>query len=117
MKASTKMADARVVLVTCANEEEARRIGESLVLEKLAACANIVSGVMSIFFWQGQLRNEKEVLLILITRPATYGALEKRVLALHSYETPEVIALAVEDGSPAYLRWLHEMTGPEGPGR
>lgn len=109
------MADELIVLVTCANAEEAQRMAESLVLERLAACVNIVTGVQSIFFWEGKLCNEREALCVLKTQKSVYSKLERRVSELHSYKTPEVIALPVVDGSVKYLRWVREMTTPEGP--
>lgn len=109
------MTEELVVLVTCANAEEAQRIAESMVLERLAACVNIVPGVQSVFFWEGKLCNEKEVLCVMKTQKAVYAKLEKRVMELHSYTTPEVIALPIAEGAVKYLRWVRESTAPGAP--
>lgn len=106
------MTDVRVVLVTCAGEEEAARIAEAVVRERLAACANCVPGVRSVFWWEGKLQNEREVLVILKARADRVAALTVRVKQLHSYSVPEVIALAVEEGNEDYLGWVRESGGP-----
>ena len=95
-----------VVLVTAPDAEAAARIGRALVEEGLAACANLVPGVRSIYRWQGAVHDDPEVLLILKTRAALSAALAERVRALHPYELPEVIALPVTGGSEPYLDWV-----------
>lgn len=99
-----------IVFVTAGNGEEAARIAESLVSERLAACVNIVAGVESVYRWEGKVTRDSEVLLIIKTTDGRYGELEDRVKQLHSYSTPEVIAYRVERGSPDYLRWLRDST-------
>jgi periplasmic divalent cation tolerance protein len=81
-----------------------------LVEEGLAACANIVPGLTSIYRWQGKLCRDREVLVLLKTRRARFAALAKRAIELHPYSVPEVIAVGVEAGSPAYLTWVVEST-------
>jgi periplasmic divalent cation tolerance protein len=98
---------ARLVLTTVNGQEEAERIGQTLVEEKLAACATIVPGVHSIYRWQGQVETAYETLLLLKTGPDQLPALEARLHALHSYHTPEFLILPVEAGSQGYLDWLH----------
>jgi periplasmic divalent cation tolerance protein len=95
-----------VVLVTAPDAEVGARIGRALVEEGLAACANLVPGVRSIYRWQGSVHEDPEVLLILKTRAALAAPLAARVRALHPYELPEVITLAVTGGSEAYLDWV-----------
>jgi len=95
-----------VVFVTAPDAEVGARIGRALVEEGLAACANLVPGIRSIYRWQGAVHDEPEVLLIVKTRAALSGALAERVRALHPYELPEVIALAVSGGSEPYLDWV-----------
>lgn len=104
------MGDELVVLVTAPNAEEARRIAQALVAEHLAACANLIPGIESIYRWEGKVQRDTEVLLVLKTVAASYEALERRVKELHSYSTPEVIALSIDRGSAAYLKWLAEST-------
>jgi len=104
------MARAIEVHITAPNQSEAAAMAKVLVEEGLAACVNIVSGVRSIFSWEGKIHDESEVLCLLKTRPELFGALADRVRELHSYDVPEVIAFEVDDGSPAYLDWLATST-------
>ena len=98
---------ARIVLTSVANPEEATRLGRTLVEERLAACATLIPVAQSIYRWQGEVETASETLLLLKTAPQQLEALETRLHALHSYQTPEFLVLRVESGSPAYLDWLH----------
>ena len=100
----------RIVFVTAGNEESAAAIGRALVEERLAACANLVGPIRSIYRWKDSIEHASEYLLIIKTRASLYAALEKRVKELHSYEVPEIIAVKIESGSPQYLAWIHEST-------
>lgn len=102
------MAHEIVVLVTAASKEEASQIAGQLVEEKLAACANIIPGVRSIFSWRGEICDESEVLLIIKTTRKNLSLLVEMVEEIHSYEVPEIIALPIVGGSEAYLSWLNE---------
>jgi periplasmic divalent cation tolerance protein len=97
---------ARIVLTTAANPGEARRMARALVEERLAACVTLLPAAESIYRWRGRIELASETLLLLKTRLDQLPALEARLHALHSYETPEFLVLAVESGSPAYLDWL-----------
>ncbi len=92
--------------VTCASEGEAVRIGRTVVEERLAACANLLPGVTSIYRWQGRIETATEVALVLKTRAALVDALTARIKALHSYTVPCVVALPIRAGNPDYLAWL-----------
>jgi periplasmic divalent cation tolerance protein len=98
--------DALVVLVTAPDPEKAAEIARTLVEERLAACGNVLSGLRSIYRWEGNVQDEREALLLLKTTRARFEALRARVLALHPYQVPEVIALPVEAGSAPYLAWI-----------
>jgi periplasmic divalent cation tolerance protein len=104
----------RVVLVTAPSAEAAIAIGRVLVDERLAACVNVVPGLTSIYRWQGQREEASECLLVIKTDAARYAALERRVLELHPYAVPEVLALPVDAGAPAYVEWLRESVTVEG---
>ena len=97
-----------LVLVTAPNEDEARRIANALVEERLAACVNIVGAIESVYRWEGQVTTDRETLLIIKTTDDRYEDLEQRVKELHSYSTPEVIAFKIERGSSEYLSWLRD---------
>jgi periplasmic divalent cation tolerance protein len=98
--------DALVVLVTTPTPEHAAEIARALVDERLAACGNVVPGLRSIYRWEGKVQEDAEALLVLKTTRARFDALRARVLALHPYELPEVIALPIEEGSAPYLAWI-----------
>jgi periplasmic divalent cation tolerance protein len=100
-----------VVLVTAPTPERAAELARTLVEERLAACGNVVPGLRSIYRWQGRVEEEGEALLLLKTTRARFEALRDRVLALHPYQVPEVIALPVEAGSAKYLEWIAGETG------
>ena len=99
-----------VVLVTVANQEDAVRIGEGVVAANLAACVNVIPGVQSIYRWKGKVVKSEEVLLILKSTKLRYPALEKKIKAMHTYETPEIIALPVKEGLDRYLGWVRTET-------
>jgi periplasmic divalent cation tolerance protein len=104
------MTDVLVVLVTVPSSEKAAEIARALLEEKLAACGNVVPGLRSIYRWEGKVQDDAEALLLLKTTRERYPALRDRVLALHPYQVPEVIALPVEAGSEGYLAWVREET-------
>lgn len=97
-----------IILITAANQEEAGRIAEALVTERLAACVNIIPGITSVYRWEGKVVKDGEVLLLVKSTDENYARLERRVKELHSYTTPEVVALRIEKGSDAYLEWLRQ---------
>jgi periplasmic divalent cation tolerance protein len=104
------MGEEIIVLITASSRDEAGSIGTALVDERLAACVNIVPEVRSLFFWDGRMQDEREVLLIVKSRLPLMDRLIARVKSLHSYTVPEVIALPIIAGSPDYLAWLQEAT-------
>src|SRR5215510_6829182 len=106
--------DAIVVFMTAANGEEATRLAEMLVGAHLAACVQILPEIESVYRWQGKIERQAEILLLAKTTRAKFADLEREVRALHSYDTPEIIAVPVEMGSAAYLQWLIKATDPHG---
>ena len=95
-----------IVLCTCPNAEEAERIAHSVVNERLAACVNIILGIRSVYRWQDAVESAEEILLLLKTSEAVFPKLRDRIIELHSYVTPEVIAAPITAGSEKYLSWL-----------
>ncbi len=102
----TDLDPARVILVTAPTVDVAESLARALVGEGLAACANLVPGIRSIYRWKGEICEDAEVLLILKTLDAAVPALTARVTALHPYDLPEVLCLPVAGGSLAYLEWI-----------
>ena len=99
-----------VVLVTAASPEEAEKIGRIIVESRLAACANIVAGLRSIFRWDNKINVENECLMLIKTTLERYPELETAVRQHHSYAVPEIIALPVVAGSAPYLKWMRDET-------
>jgi len=92
--------------MTAANGEEAARLADMLVSAHLAACVQILPEVESIYRWQGKIERQSEILLIAKTTMAKFADLEREVRILHSYETPEIVAIPLLAGSTPYLKWL-----------
>jgi periplasmic divalent cation tolerance protein len=97
---------ARLVLTTAGDREEAARLGRTVVEEGLAACASLIPGVESIYRWKGEVESAAETMLVIKTGADQVAALEARLHELHSYETPEFLVLQVDAGSQPYLEWL-----------
>jgi periplasmic divalent cation tolerance protein len=100
------MAEARIVLTTLADEQQAVDFAAALVERRLAACVNIVGPIRSIYRWKGNIEREKEFLLIIKTTSEQASRLEAAFKELHPYELPERVELSVEGGSEAYLAWI-----------
>ncbi len=103
---SEKTPDAIVVLMTAGSREEAARLAEMLVGSRLAACVQIMPEMESVYHWEGQVERAPETLLLAKTTPENFAGLEVAVRALHSYETPEIVALSITAASAPYLEWL-----------
>ena len=99
-----------VVYITAGSEAEASTLANSLVSEGLAACVNRIGPMQSTYVWEGKLEQDTEYLLIAKTRLALLETLTARIQALHSYSTPEIIALPIVGGSAAYLNWIRQST-------
>ena len=99
----------RLVLVTCPSLPEARKIARALLQKHFAACVNIhTTPVESIYRWKGKIETAREHLLLIKTTTRRLKSLEREVLRLHSYETPEFLVLPILSGSRSYLRWLSD---------
>lgn len=100
------MTDARLLYVTTKDIEEARAITRALLDQDLVACGNLLLGMESIYRWQGKVETAREVVLILKTTATKVEAVTRTIEAMHSYETPCVLEIAIESGSADYLKWL-----------
>jgi periplasmic divalent cation tolerance protein len=99
-----------IVLITAGSVQDAEYLAETLVRERLAACVNVLPGVVSIYRWQGAVQRDSEALMVVKTQRPLLAQLIGRVQALHSYDVPEIVALPIVAGSEPYLRWLKEAT-------
>ena len=95
---------------SCPDSETAQRIADVLVDERLAACVNVLPGMRSVYRWHGAIEHADEVLLLIKTTRAQFEPLLARVASLHPYELPELVAVEVAAGLPAYLDWVLEQT-------
>jgi periplasmic divalent cation tolerance protein len=98
--------DGLLILCTCPDEDTAGTIAAYLVEHRLAGCVNVVTGVTSVYRWEGEVQTDEEHLLVIKTHRRVYQPLEDAISALHPYDVPEVIALPIAAGLPAYLSWL-----------
>jgi periplasmic divalent cation tolerance protein len=101
-----------ICFVTVDTPENAVKIASSLLEEKIVACVNIIDSIRSLYWWEGKIFDEKEVLLIIKTRMILFESLKKRVKELHSYEIPEIVCLEIKNALPEYLQWIHDSTKP-----
>ena len=99
-----------LALTTVSKKSEARNLAQSLIKKKLAACVSLLPIESSFYFWKDRVQAEKEILLLIKTKKSLVPSLKKWVLALHSYELPEFLVLAIQDGHPPYLQWILENT-------
>lgn len=106
------MSEIRVVLCTFPDIDSARKIGTHLVEQRLAACVNFVSGVESVYRWQGHVESAQEVLALIKTNAASLPALENEVQSMHPYECPEIVAIQTDIISERYATWLGSCLDP-----
>lgn len=102
--------DLSVVLVTVPDDAAGKRLARALLEERLIACANVIPGVTSIYRWEGAVHEEGEGLVVLKTRSELVPRLVARIPEIHPYDLPEVLALRVDEGLPAYCRWVLDET-------
>lgn len=98
----------QLILSTCPDQQSADTIATALVEQGLAACVNIVPGIQSIYLWQGKVERQGELLLLIKARGDAFSAISARIVELHPYELPEVIAVTIGNGLQPYLEWINE---------
>ena len=99
-----------MLYTTHPSQSEAERIGKAVLGKRLAACVNILPGMISHYWWQGAIEKAEEVVMIIKTRASLAEAVRGQVKAMHSYTTPAILVLPIEGGEPAYLEWLMKET-------
>lgn len=100
-------------MVTTGGRDDAERLGEALVVEHLAGCCSVIPTVHSTYYWEGQLKREHEALLLVKTTETSAAACQQYIRDHHEYELPEILQVAVEGGSTAYLQWLTDQVSPQ----
>ena len=95
-----------IAVTTCPTLEIATQLANDVIEQQLAACVNIIPAIKSVYKWKGKIEHDNESLLIIKTMKQQLASLEKLVLKLHPYETPEFISMPIESGSKAYLDWI-----------
>ncbi len=100
------MTNARIILTTAGSAQEARKLARVLVERGLAACVNVVPRIESVYRWQDKVESAREWLLVVKTSRTRVKAVQATIKELHSYDLPECISIAIDDGSPEYLKWL-----------
>lgn len=110
MDAAANAVPSIVVYVTVPNKEAGKKLAASIINERLAACVNIVPGVESVYWWDGKVQTDSELLLIIKTRESLLSALTQHVKSNHEYDVPEVISLPITGGNDKYLEWIKNST-------
>ena len=108
------MTEVLIVYTAFASEADAARVAQTLVEERLVACANLLPGARSIYRWRAAVKDEREVVVLMKTRKQDWTALVSRLHELHPYDTPECVAVRVAAGAPKYMAWLDEALAPDG---
>jgi len=105
------MTDKIIVFVTCESRQQAEKIAQAVVTEKLAACVNVLPGIRSCYIWARKLTWAEEVLLLIKTTRGRFGQLQDRVRELHSYEVPEIVGVPIDEAIRSYLDWIDTSVG------
>jgi periplasmic divalent cation tolerance protein len=108
-----KASETLMVFTNLPDRASALELARALVDTRLAACVNVLGEMSSVYRWKGEIANESEVAVLIKTRAAAYGALEAKIKKLHPYKIPEIVAVPVADGLPAYLAWVAAETSPD----
>ena len=96
----------RLIYMTTGSKAEAEKIGRALIESQLAACVNIIDNMRSLYMWENKLQDDREVILIAKTVNGHLAALIEKVKSMHSYDCPCIVSIPVEDGNPAFLKWI-----------
>ena len=104
------MMKATFIYITAGNMDEAKKISRELISRKLAACVNIIDNMVSMFWWEDEIHEDKEVILIAKTKEALVTELIETVKSVHSYDCPCIVSLPVSDGNRAFLDWIAQQT-------
>jgi periplasmic divalent cation tolerance protein len=102
--------DCIVVLVTVPDHNIARKVSKAVLTARLAACVNVLPGIQSMYWWEGKIADEQEVLLLIKTTEARFESLSQTIRSAHPYEVPEIVAVPVVRGLPQYIEWIRRET-------
>jgi len=104
------MTKATFIYITAGNMDEAKKIGRELISRRLAACVNIIDNMVSMFWWENEIQEDKEVILIAKTKASRVTELIETVKSVHSYDCPCIVSLPISDGNGAFLDWIAQQT-------
>lgn len=99
-----------VIFVTAKDQVQAKQIATALLEEKLVACVNMIDAVRSMYWWEGKIQDEQEVMLVIKSKAGLFEQICSKIKSLHSYAVPEIIALPIQEGNPDYLKWINTST-------
>lgn len=99
-----------MIFTTCPDKKTANKIADALLKKKLVACANILPGVTSKYWWKGKIERSREVMMIMKTRRSLFGKAKKEIQSLHLYDVPEILCVRIAEGSKDYLKWIKNVT-------
>lgn len=102
--------EANLIYITAGSMDEARSIGKELVTRRLAASVNIIDGINSLYWWEGEIRDEKEVTILAKTKESLVPELIEKVRSMHSYDCPCIVSLPILEGNRPFLEWIREET-------
>lgn len=102
-----------IILCTINDFNQAKEISKKIIQEKLAACVNVIPHISSIYFWNDEIVEDDEYLMLIKTRKNLFEKLKLKITQLHTYDVPEIISLNIDDGSKLYLDWISASTKPE----
>lgn len=97
-----------LVITTASSDLEAKKLGQALIENKLAACVNIIPSITSIFRWEEKISAESELIIIAKSHQKLFSKIKEKILSIHSYDIPEIISVPISDGSEEYLKWIEE---------
>ena len=102
----------KIIITTTTNKEEAVKIVRILLKERLIACANIIGSIFSLYWWEGKIQEDNEVLIIMKSNEELLKKTMEKILEIHSYKIPEILVLPIENGSQPYFNWMKECLEP-----
>lgn len=99
-----------IIFTTCPNKTTANKIADALLKKRLVACANILPGITSRYWWKGKVEKSREVMVMMKTRRWLFGKVKKEIESMHPYDVPEIVCVRIAEGSKDYMEWIKDVT-------